>query len=145
MTERKITPKSTAPSPAPVGDFATTLRAGVALCASVRDAVVSILRHEESNPVWSSSGGRNAIRYEQEAELEELLKKHVTLEIYNNKELPHQVKLALADVLTNQHQPKGALFRLLAETIEIAGPAELEYQSFRADRRGARSPRRSTS
>jgi hypothetical protein len=126
MTKRNTSSLPPAPPTAPAENFHAALPARMGLCTEIRDAVLSILQEEERNPVWSDSGERYAIRYEQEQELEELLTTHLTLKRFNSNELPHAVKLALADLKTYQERPKGALFRLLAETIEVAGPAVME-------------------
>lgn len=108
---------------APTEGFQDSLRASVALCVEIRDAVVSILRKEASNPVWADFEERFG---EQTQELEQLLETHATLESFISNELPYQIKVALADLQTHKDRPKGALLRLLAETIQVAGPTVME-------------------
>lgn len=126
MTERPILSKLPGTPPAPAENVHAALPARMGLCTEIRDAVLSILQEEERKPVWSDSGERYAILYKQEKELAELLTTHLTLKSFNSNELPYAVKLALAELKTYQERPKGALFRLLAETIEVAGPAVME-------------------
>jgi|GEM_PF-4500353 len=107
-------------------DFDHSLRVGIDLCVGIRDAVVSILKQEKIKPAWPDSRERFAVVYKQEEDLNRLLEANLSLENFMSDALPHQVKLALADLQTHKEWPIGALYRLLAETVQIAGPAQVE-------------------